>query len=103
MMSTDGTAGGPPNPLRNRFNAIPDQFMASYLNRDIVGFDDSVDFMEVSFLEGFQGGPRTYTRIPDSSRPEEGSFENKTLAIKLAHCIGAKVVELSAVRRLATS
>jgi len=94
--------GGTPNILRGAFNATQERLWERVMGMDWIAFDNSVDWLEVAFLQGFQGGPLTYTKMPNvREQPNQGSFENHTLAVKLGHTLGAKVIEDRAVYRVA--
>lgn len=95
--------GNNPNVLRGFATPHFERLLSRYLGTDIVVFDNQVDWLEVAFKEGFQGGPKTYTKIPDvQEEPGEGSFANHTFEVKLGHVIGAKVIDPSGAARVKT-
>jgi hypothetical protein len=89
-----GNRGNTPNILRGFATPHFERLLSKYIGTDFVVFDNQVDWLEVAFKEGFQGGPKTYTKIPDvKEEPGEGSFANHTFEVKLGHVIGAKVID----------
>jgi hypothetical protein len=57
--------------------------------------------LEVATLSGFEGGPRTYTKLPDViEHPEEGSFDNHTISVKFGDAVGATVTDDNGVVRV---
>ncbi|WP_158679886.1 hypothetical protein [Deinococcus sp. NW-56] len=86
----DGPEGNP------RYND-PAAGYADLSDRDWVALDRNARPLEISYLEGFQAGPRTYTRVPDTVELNHGSFENHTFAVKVGDVHAATVAERSAV------
>ena len=71
---------------------------------DWIVFDNTIDWMEVSFLNdgqhNFAAGPATYTQLPDVLElPSQGSFANHSLAVKTGHVLGAKVTNATGALR----
>lgn len=92
--------GGTPNSMNGAFTSHLETLWARVLGNDLLGFDRGVEWLEVAFLEGFQGGPRTYVKLPDvRDFPDEGAFADHTLHVKLGHNVGAKVTASEAVIR----
>jgi hypothetical protein len=92
--------GGNPNPMNGAFNAHLEPLWTRVLANDLIGYDRGVEWLEVAFLEGFQGGPRTYVKLPDERDfPDEGSFADHTLHVKVGHNLGSKVIAPEAVIR----
>lgn len=71
---------------------------ADLSGRDWVALDRNARGLEISYLDGFQSGPKTYTKIPDTVELNQGSFENHTYAVKIGDVHGAAVADKSAVR-----
>ena len=93
--------GGEANPVSGAFTPHLERQWGRALGRDIVGFDSSYDWLEVSFMQGFEGGPKTYVKMPDTQDyPDEGDFEDHTLKMKMGHTLGASVIEPSAAIRV---
>lgn len=90
-----------PNPMMGAFESHLERLWSRVMGRDYVGYDRNVNWLEVAFLQGFQGGPKTYVKMPTSQDyPDEGSFEDHTLHIKMGHTLGAKVIEPKAAIRV---
>lgn len=54
----------------------------------------SQQWLEFTTLRGYEGGPKTFTKLPDVVETiDEGSFENKSIAIKIEDYHGAVVTE----------
>jgi hypothetical protein len=69
---------------------------------DWIATDNSNSWLEFATLRGFEGGPRTFTSMPDVIESAElGSFDNHTFAVKVSDAIGAKVVDDKSVIRIA--
>ena len=69
---------------------------------DWLGWDASQRWLEFATLSGYEGGPRTYTKLPDVVETlDEGSFDNHAMAIKVSDNIGAKVTDTKSVVRVA--
>lgn len=66
--------------------------------RDWVALDRTARPLEISYLEGFQSGPKTYTKVPDTVELNHGSFENHTFAVKVGDTMGAVVSDKTAIR-----
>lgn len=93
--------GGTPNVMQNAFTPHHERMWQRVMGVDWVAYDRMVEWLEVAFLNGFQGGPKTYTKMPNvQENPGEGSFENHTLAIKLGHTLGAKVIDANGAYRV---
>lgn len=93
--------GGTPNPVRNGFTPHLERMWNRVLGKDWIAYDRMQEWLEVAFLRGFEGGPKTYTKIPDvREQPNEGSFANHSLAVKMGHTFGAKVLETTGIRRV---
>ena len=92
---------GTPNPVAGAFSTHLERLWARVMGRDYVGYDRDVDWLEVAFLDDYAGGPKTFTKIPNvREHPNEGSFENHSLHIKVGHTLGAKVIEPTAAIRI---
>lgn len=93
--------GGAPNVMAGAFTLHVERLWSRIMGRDYVAFDSTADWLEVAFLEGFQGGPLTFVRLPDEqNHPDMGSFANHTIDVKVGHTLGAKVTEANAAIRL---
>lgn len=69
---------------------------------DWLAFDSTQDWLEFAALSGYEAGPRTFTKLPDVVETiDEGSFDNKSLAVKVSDNIGAKVVDAKSILRIA--
>jgi hypothetical protein len=65
---------------------------------DWLAYDRTQQFMEFAALRGYEGGPRTFTKMPDVVETDmEGSFDNKSIAVKVSDNVGAKVVDEKSV------
>ena len=92
--------GGTRNILFGAFTPHLERLWSRVLGRDYVVYDNMFEWLEVAFLEGFQTGPKTYTKIPDVREyPDEGSFADHTLHVKIGHSLGAKVIDATAALR----
>lgn len=103
VLNQENRASSPdvPNPMRGAFEPHLERLWSRVMGRDIVGYDRSVNWLEVAFLQGFEGGPKTYVKMPTSRDfPDEGSFEDHTLHIKMGHTLGAKVIVPEAAIRV---
>lgn len=93
--------GGTPNVMQNAFTPHLERMWQRVMGTDWVAYDNSVEWLEVAFLQGFQGGPKTYTQLIDvREHPNEGSFSNHRLGIKLGHTLGAKVIDATGAIRV---
>jgi hypothetical protein len=94
--------GGDPNPVRSSFAPFGESRLFDFTALGYIGFDRSQNWLEVVYKEGFEGGPKTYTKLPDVAQyQDEGSFENHSLDIKVGIAIGAQVVAPEAAVRAA--
>lgn len=92
--------GGLRNIIFGAFTPHLERLWSRVMGRDWVVYDNLAEWLEVAFLEGFQQGPKTYTKIPDVVEyPDEGSFADHTLHIKAGHVLGAKVVDPNGAAR----
>lgn len=83
-----------PNVLRGAFTPHYERLWSSVFGSDFVLYDNMVEWLEIAFLEGFQGGPLTYVKAPNvQQHQEQGSFENHTLALKVGHTVGGRVLD----------
>lgn len=89
-----------PNPVKGAGTAHMERLWSRVFGTDYIGFDADADWLEVAFLESFQGGPLFYTKMPDTDQPSQGSFSNHSLEVKVGHTLGAKVVDQSAAIRV---
>jgi hypothetical protein len=93
--------GGETNPMNGAFDPHLEPLWGRVLANDLVGFDGNVEWLEVAFLEGFQGGPKSYVKLPDvRDNVDEGSFADHSLHIKSGHTLGAKVLDANAAIRV---
>lgn len=91
---------GTPNVAYRSVEPHMERLWGRVFGSDWILFDENVDWIDVRFLEGFQGGPKTYTKMPNvQENPEQGSFENHSLSVKVGHALGAKVVDANGVLR----
>lgn len=92
--------GGTPNVSFNSVTPHTDRLMGRVFASDWILFDNTIDFIDVRFLQGFEGGPMTYTKMPDvNEHPDQGSFANHALSVKVGHALGAKIVNAQGVLR----
>jgi hypothetical protein len=92
---------GKPNPIFKKLAPHMERLFARVFTSDWIAFDDTIDFIDVRFLEGFQGGPLTYSEMPDvNEHPEQGSFKNHSLGVKVGHTLGAKITNADGVGRV---
>ncbi|GAA5514776.1 hypothetical protein Dcar01_03537 [Deinococcus carri] len=90
----DARQGRTPNILRGAFNLHLERLWSRVFGQDYVAFDSMVQWLQVAFLEGFQGGPLTYTEMPTSREyQDQGSFRNHTFGVKVGHTLGARVID----------
>lgn len=90
-----------PNVLRGAFQLHIERMLSRVTGSDFFLIDTMMgDWLEVAYLEGFQNGYRTYTQLPDSDVPDQGSFANHTFNLKVGTALGAKVVNSNAVKRI---
>ncbi len=86
--------GNNPNVLRGAFTPHLERLWSRVFGSDYVAYDSMVQWLEVAFLEGFQGGPLTYTELPSTREyQDQGSFTNHSFAVKVGHTLGARVVD----------
>lgn len=91
---------GTPNVAYQSVTPHMERLWARVFTSDWIMFDREIDFIDVRFLEGFQGGPLTYTKMPDvNEHPEQGSFDNHGLSVKVGHTLGAKITNADGVLR----
>lgn len=92
---------GTPNVVFQAFEPHMERLWARVFTSDWIVFDDTIDFIDVRFLEGFEGGPLTYSKMPDvSEHPDQGSFDNHSLQVKVGHTLGAKITNAKGVGRV---
>lgn len=78
-----------------------ERIIARVLGADWLAWDNNYPFLEVATLEGFEGGPQTYTQMPDVvEHPDQGSFSNHTIGVKAGDAVGSKVTQTKSVRRV---
>jgi hypothetical protein len=71
------------------------------LGSDWLLFDNTRDWIEVAFLQDFEGGPLFYTKAPSElDHPDQGSFDNHAFAIKAGHTLGSKVTDANGAIRV---
>jgi hypothetical protein len=69
---------------------------------DWLASDNTNPWLEFATLAGFEGGPRTFTKMPDVVETNDlGSFDNHTFAVKVSDAIGAKVTDAKSILRIA--
>lgn len=79
-----------------------DPVMVQVLNGDWLVWDQGTPFLECATLQGFEAGPMTYTKLPDEKEhPEQGSFDNHSLSVKVGDAVGAKATQTVSVKRIA--
>lgn len=92
---------GQPNPVYGALTPHVERLWARVFGSDWLVLDNEADFIDVRFLEGFQGGPQTYAKMPDvQQHPDQGSFDNHSLSVKVGHTLGAKVTKADAIVRV---
>lgn len=100
LVTENGVTFSMPNPV---FELAPHQVepvMSRVLADDWIGIDNSGPSIEFATLDGFQGGPKTYTLMPDvEEHIEEGSFDKHEMAVKVGDTFGAKVTDASLIKR----
>ncbi|WP_412027913.1 hypothetical protein [Deinococcus yunweiensis] len=94
LMAEIFNAGPEGNPKYND----PQAAYADLSARDWVALDRNARPIEISYLDGFQAGPKTYTKVPDTVELNHGSFENHTYAVKVGDVHGAVVSDKTAIR-----
>lgn len=93
----DARAGRTPNILRGAFQLHLERLWSRVFGQDYVAYDRMMQWLQVAFLEGFEGGPLTYTEMPTTREyQDQGSFKNHSLAVKVGHTLGARVVDPNA-------
>ncbi len=93
--------GGTPNAMAGAFTTHLEPMWARVMGNDVVAYDSAVEWLEVAFLQGFEGGPKTYTKIPDVREfPDEGSFPDHSMHVKVGHTVGSKVTGAEAAIRV---
>lgn len=93
QITVDGTPTGLANPLRGALTPHFERMWRRIFGADYLLFDRTVNWLEVAFLEGFQGGAKFYAKLPDVDRyTDEGAFSDHTLHGKVGHNLGAKIV-----------
>lgn len=93
-------AEGKPNPVYRGLTPHMERLWARIFTSDWIVFDRDIDFIDIRFLEGFQGGPQTYAKMPDvTTHPDQGSFANHSLYVKVGHTLGAKITNAAGVLR----
>lgn len=93
-------AEGKPNPIYRGLTPHMERLWARVFTSDWILFDRDIDFIDVRFLEGFQGGPLTYAKMPDvTTHPDQGSFANHSLSVKVGHTLGAKITNAKGILR----
>jgi hypothetical protein len=92
--------GGETNPMNGAFDTHLEPLWSRVLGNDLVAYDRNAEWLEVAFLEGFQGGMKTYVKLPDvTDHVDEGAFADHSLHIKGGHSLGAKVLDSNAAIR----
>ena len=93
QITVDGTTTGLANPLRGALTPHFERMWRRIFGADYLLFDRTLNWLEVAFLEGFQGGAKFYAKLPDVDRyQDEGSFSDHTLHGKVGHNLGAMIV-----------
>lgn len=93
QLTVDGTQTGLVNPLRGVLTPHYERMWRRIFGADYLLFDRTINWLEVAFLEGFQGGAKFYAKLPDvTSYEDEGSFSDHSLHGKVGHALGAKIV-----------
>ena len=102
FQDVSGGVSGKPNPIYRRFAPHVDRLIvSSNLGADWMLFDNMVDFIDVRFLAEFQNGPLFYTEMPNViEHPNQGSFSNNSLNVKVAITLGAKIVNAQGLVRV---
>jgi len=91
---------GTPNVVYRSVEPHMERLWGRVFGSDWIMFDENIDWIDVRFLQGFEGGPKTYTKMPNvQENPEQGSFENHSLSVKVGHALGAKIVDADGVLR----
>lgn len=71
---------------------------------DWIAFDGRQEWLEFATLRGYEAGPKTFTRMPNVVETDmEGSFENKSIAVKVSDNIAAKVTDSDSVLLVASA
>jgi hypothetical protein len=96
---TDFQAGAP-NVVYRSVEPHLERLWGRVFTSDWIMFDRDIDWIDVRFLQGFEGGPATYTKMPNvQDNPDQGSFENHSLSVKVGHTLGALVTNTDGVLR----
>lgn len=92
------------NPVYQAATPHREPMMKEILGQDWLAWDNRYPWLEFATLAGFEGGPKTYTKLPNvQEHIDEGSFENHALAVKVGDAVGAFVTQTQAVVRVAGS
>lgn len=90
----DARQGKTPNILRGAFTPHLERLWSRVFGQDYVAYDNMVQWLQVAFLAGFEGGPLTYTEMPTTREyQDQGSFRNHSFGLKVGHTLGARVVD----------
>lgn len=96
---TDFQAGAP-NVVYRKVAPHMERLWARVFDSDWILLDNEIDWIDVRFLQGFEGGPATYTKMPDvQDNPDQGSFDNHSLSVKVGHTLGALITNSDGVLR----
>jgi hypothetical protein len=96
---TDFQAGAP-NVVYRSLQPHLERLWSRVFTSDWILLDNTIDWIDVRFLQGFEGGPQTYTKMPNvQESPDQGSFENHSLSVKVGHTLGALVTNTDGVLR----
>lgn len=97
------TSGKTPeaNPVYQAATLHREPMMKEILGSDWLAWDNRYSWLEFATLAGFEGGPKTYTKLPNvGEHIEQGSFENHSLAVKVGDAVGAFVTNTQSVVRV---
>lgn len=90
----DARQGKTPNILRGAFTPHLERLWSRVFGADYVAYDSMIQWLQVAFLEGFEGGPLTYTEMPTTREyQDQGSFRDHSFGLKVGHTLGARVVD----------
>lgn len=85
--------------IADLLDEYPERYAAKGISADdYIVLDGRNRPLELATLRGYEGGPKTFTRIPNVVETDlEGDFENHAIAMKVADNVGAGLIDPYAV------
>lgn len=79
--------------IADLLSEYPERYTAKNISaNDYIVMDGRSQPLELATLAGYEGGPKTFTRVPNVVEDDmEGDFENHTIAMKVSDNVGAGV------------